>query len=220
MPHPLNTTSHALLGLLALRSWTAYELTGQMRRALRWAWPRSEANLYNEVRRLVPEGLAEAEEETAGVRTRTRYRITDDGRAAVADWLRTPPEPPQVQFEALLRVFLADLGTTDDLRATIADTRRQVTDDMAAILPVLEDYAGEDVPFPERAHLNVLFIDFIARFFRDVLEWCDRVDAELDEWGTTAEVGMTAGTRRMLDDTIAFYRASIARHRDDKQGLR
>lgn len=61
---------------------TAYELTQQMRRALRWAWPRSEANLYGEIKRLVPPGLAHAVEEDNGRRTRTR-QITDDGRTGV-----------------------------------------------------------------------------------------------------------------------------------------
>ena len=58
----LSPTTYALLGLLAIRSWTAYELTGQMRRALRYAWPRSEANVYSEIKRLVLRGLAEAVE--------------------------------------------------------------------------------------------------------------------------------------------------------------
>jgi DNA-binding PadR family transcriptional regulator len=49
----------------------------------RWAWPRSEANLYGEIKRLVPPGLAHAVEEDNGRRTRTRYQITDDGRAGV-----------------------------------------------------------------------------------------------------------------------------------------
>lgn len=204
------TTANALLGLLAVRPMTAYELTGQMRRALRWAWPRSEANLYSEAKRLVSLGLARAVAEEAGGRTRTRYVLTDVGREAVAGWLRSPPQPPTLQFEALLRVFLADLGDVDDLRSVVVDTRRQVADGMAEAMPVLEDYAGGAAPFPGRAHLNVLFIHFMAGFFRHVLTWCDEVDAELDAWPSTADVGITPGTRRMVDEALAFYRTTVA----------
>jgi len=209
------TTAHALLGLLSIRPWTAYELTQQMRRALRWAWPRSEANLYSEMKRLVPQGLAKAVEEDAGGRARTRYEVTDEGRARVASWLAThPPAPPQVQFEALLRLFLADLGPQAELRQTIADTRRQVVERMEEAIPILEQYASDHPPFPERAHLNVLFIQFFAGFLRCLLEWCDEVDAEVDTWGgTAAGVGHTPGTRRMLDDALAFYRSTVAHHR-------
>ncbi len=203
-------TGRALLGLLSIRPWTAYELTGQMRRALRWAWPRSEANLYAEIKRLVPQGLADAVEEDVGGRARTRYEITDDGRDTVASWLGShPPTPPQVQFEALLRLFLADLGSPADLRQTIADTRRQVAKSMEEAIPILEEYASGHPPFPERAHLNVLFIHFFAGFLRLVLTWCDDVDAELDRWPGTAGVGLTPATRRMLDDALAFYRATV-----------
>src|SRR5688572_30096769 len=99
---PPSVTTHALLGLLSIQPWTAYELTAQMRRALRWAWPRTEANLYNEIRQLAPRGLARATEEESGGRTRTRYEITDAGREALAAWLDTEPGLAQLQFETLL----------------------------------------------------------------------------------------------------------------------
>jgi PadR family transcriptional regulator, regulatory protein AphA len=205
------TTGQALLGLLSIRSWTAYELTQQMRRALRWAWPRSEANLYNEIKRLVPLGLAVAVEEEVGGRTRARYEITDDGRAAVASWLGTrPPAPPQVQAEALLRLFLADQGTPDDLRATIADTRHQIIEVMQDAILILEEYSSEHPPFPDRAHLNVLFIHFFVDYLHLVLNWCDEAEAEVDTWpDTTAGVGLTDGTRQMLVTGLARYRSTV-----------
>lgn len=208
------TTAKALLGLLSIRSWTAYELTQQMRRALRWAWPRSEANLYAEIKGLAPQNLANAVEEDLGGRSRTRYEITDTGRAAVASWLgEHPPAPPQVQFEAVLRVFLADQGTLDQLRQTIDDTREEMIRTMEMAIPMLEDYSSEQPPFPDRSHLNVLFMHFFAGFFDQVTKWCDDVTAEIETWpDRTAGLGMTPGTRRMLDDALALYRSNIEAH--------
>lgn len=208
---PKTPTTHALLGLLAVRPWTAYELTQQMQRALKWAWPRSEANLYTEVKGLVPEGLALAVEEEVGGRSRTRYEITDQGRAAVSEWLGDgPPAPIQVQFEALLRVFLADQGAPSDLAQTIAATREQVLATAEQAIPLLEEYASEQPPFPDRAHLNVLFMHFFAGLFELVLTWCDDVEAEMETWpDTTSGVGMTPGTKRMLDEALEFYRTSL-----------
>lgn len=212
MPRPPSTTQRALLGLLAIRPWTAYELTRQMRRALRWAWPRSEANLYSEVKRLVPSGLATAIEEEAGGRSRTKYDVTERGREEVAAWLESqPPAPPQVEFEALLRLFLADQGTLEQLRRTIAETRAQILERMAEGVVIAEDYLHAP-PFPERAHLNVLFMHFSAGFARLVLAWCDDVEAEIDTWpGTATAVGLTPGTQRMLEQTLAYYVSTIER---------
>src|SRR3954471_5692711 len=84
---PRTTTSYAVLGLLSVRSWTAYELAKQVQRSLNWFWPRAERKLYEEPKRLVEQGLATAMREQTGQRPRTVYAITDDGRDALRGWL-------------------------------------------------------------------------------------------------------------------------------------
>ena len=52
MEPSLSPTSFALLGLLALRPWTTYELANQTKRSLRFFFPRAERPLYAEAKRL------------------------------------------------------------------------------------------------------------------------------------------------------------------------
>ena len=74
-------TTNALLGLLALRpSWSTYAITKQLRRNMRFFWPRTESRIYDEALQLVQGGLAQASEEQTGQRTRTIYSITPAGR--------------------------------------------------------------------------------------------------------------------------------------------
>jgi PadR family transcriptional regulator AphA len=78
----VDTTRCAILGELALRDWSSYELTRWMRRTVRWFWPRAESAIYAEVRRLPAEGLAQCRTEPAAdgsSRTRTVYTVTDAG---------------------------------------------------------------------------------------------------------------------------------------------
>jgi PadR family transcriptional regulator, regulatory protein AphA len=63
MTYQPTVTSFAILGLLGVQPWTAYELVAQANRRLHWLWPRSEANLYDELKRLVERGYAHAEVE-------------------------------------------------------------------------------------------------------------------------------------------------------------
>jgi len=42
---PRTTTSYAVLGLLSVCDWGTYELAKQVRRSLRWFWPRTERKL-------------------------------------------------------------------------------------------------------------------------------------------------------------------------------
>lgn len=206
-----STTTNALLGLLSIRPWTAYELTQQMQRALRWAWPRSEAGIYAKIKELEPAGLATAVEEGVGNRTRTRYEITAAGRDAARDWLHTEPAEPRVELEILLRLFLADLGDHDDLRQALAATRRQVAEQLGDLGDILDEYAGDSAPFPARAHVNVLFMNFSTRWLVHLLDWCDAVEAELEAWPSTAGVGMSPRTRQLLDRTRDGHREAVAR---------
>ena len=128
MPPPRTTTSYAILGLLAVRPWTTYELAKQVRRSLNWFWPRAERKLYDEPKRLVADGLATATEGFTGRRKRTTYAITAEGRAELARWLGEPSAPPTYEFEAMVRVFFADAGDLDQLRATLRRTDTEAAD--------------------------------------------------------------------------------------------
>src|SRR5690242_20827785 len=119
----LSTTSYAVLSLLALRSWTGYELTQQARRSLAHCWPKEDSVLYEEPRRLAAMGLAEAQKERGRGRGRNRYSITGAGREALRAWLATPSAPPRLELEPMLRLTFADQGELADAQAAVATLR-------------------------------------------------------------------------------------------------
>src|SRR4051795_12736596 len=106
----LTPTSYALLGLLAIRSWTTYELAQQMDRTMSRFWPRARSKLYEEPKKLVEHGLAEAARGANGRRPRTVYTITPAGRTALAGWLATESSVPVFESEHILKVFYAEQG--------------------------------------------------------------------------------------------------------------
>ena len=141
MASPPTATSFAVLGLLGLQPWTAYDLVAQTRRSLHFFWPRSEAHLYAELKRLVERGHAHAEIVEGRRRQATRYTITPQGRAALEEWLATEPAPPTIEIEALLRVLFADHGSPQDLRAALLATTRQSITCGWALVSVANDAA-------------------------------------------------------------------------------
>ena len=82
VPTP-TTSSYAVLGLLAVAPFTAYELTAQAQRSLHWVWPRSERALYTEPKRLVALGWATTRPRRGGQRDVPEYHITASGRRAL-----------------------------------------------------------------------------------------------------------------------------------------
>lgn len=191
-------TSYALLGLLELRPWTAYELVGQSRRSLRWFWPRSEAHLYAELKRLVQLGYADAERVRAGQRNRTRYSITAAGSTAMQAWLRTPPLPPSLEFQGLLRVLFADQGTVDELRAALRATNEQARAMLADEMDLIREALTTGGQFPERLNLNVAVAEFLDSYTRLIIDWTERTATEVASWDSTRRRGLTRAERALL----------------------
>ena len=166
----LTPTSYALLGLLAIKPWTTYELAKQMDRTLNRFWPRARSKLYEEPKKLVGHGLAEATPGARGRRASSVYAITPSGRRALADWLARGSAPPVFESEHLLKVFYAEHGSTEDVRATLQGLRAWVHDLTLQNLDVSASYLQGTGPYPERLATLVL----TGRFLDDYLEMVDR----------------------------------------------
>ncbi|RFZ71243.1 MULTISPECIES: PadR family transcriptional regulator [Mycobacterium] len=202
-PQP-TASSFAVLGLLGVQPWTAYELVAQSKRSLHWFWPRSERHLYAELKRLVERGHAEAHVE-GGRRRRTRYTITPAGRAALQAWLGTEPAPPTLEIEGLLRVMLADQGNMDDLRAAVEATARQARTVRAEGLPLVAELLATGGPFPQRLHLNERLVSFYSGFNNLLLRWCEETLADVETWQGTQDIGLTPSGRQRLVRAISEH---------------
>ena len=203
MPSKPTTTSFALLGLLGIKPWTAYEIVAQIKRGVHFFWPRSEAHLYAELKRLVERGHATAEVEEGRRRQRTRYTITRAGRAALEDWLGSEPAPPVVEVEGFLRMFLGDQGTAHDLRESLEATARQAREFHAKGRAVIEELLDTGGPFPHRLHLVEPMATFLDDFYRLLIQWCEQTIAEVEEWPDTRNIGLTPRSRERFKQIVA-----------------
>ena len=188
--------------MLALRPWSAYQLTQQIHRSLRYMHPASERNLYAEPKRLAAAGLVRIRQEAAGRRSRTVYEITPAGRDTLRRQMATPTRPPQLEFDAMQRLVFADQGSKQDLLATLDATSSQVDQLLRDVLQQLRGYQADGGPFPERLHLIMLFSRFYVDYLHLLRDWTDMARCEVASWPTTRNLGLTDGTRQMLDDLL------------------
>lgn len=94
---------HAVLGLLADRPASGYDLMKLFDSSLSNVWPATQSQVYGELGKLASAGLLEVAAE--GPRGRKEYAITESGRAELRSWLiDTEPERTR-RSDALLRVF-------------------------------------------------------------------------------------------------------------------
>ena len=207
------TTNHVVLCLLALRDWTAHELAVQVRRSLRWCWPKTDRLLYFVPKRLVAQGLASVRREQGhdGHRGRTVYAITPAGRRALSSWLATEPAPPELEFEAMVRLGFADQGTKQQALASVDSIARHAEQRYREGLEQVREYLDDGGPFPERLHLIALTATFHAEYLRLLRDWAARARAEVESWPTTEGLGMTPDARRMLQEILARGERDLAR---------
>lgn len=179
----LTTTSYLVLGHLALRSWSTYELAQQLRRSTRHYWPRAESKIYEEPKKLVAHGLATARREAVGRRRRTVYAITDAGHEALRRWLTEPGRAaPLVEFEALVRVLFAEQGSRTELLATLESvhTASEAARREHAVLAA--DLALTGGPFPSRLHVNALVFKFMWEQTEMLCRWASWAQQEVATW--------------------------------------
>jgi DNA-binding PadR family transcriptional regulator len=209
--------TYGLLGMLATRPMTGYELTQQVRRSLRFIWPVSEGHLYREQKKLVTLGWASVTTEPAGRRTRQRYAITRPGRAALRAWLATEPEEPHLQIEGVLRAFYADSGGPAVLAASMRATAASASALLAELHGFVDEYLAEGGPLdmlegrttsrtfqgremhPERLHSVALALDVTTQLLGVVQEFFTSGAADLDDWPSTTATDLAPTTRARLE---------------------
>jgi DNA-binding PadR family transcriptional regulator len=207
----LTTTSYAILSLLALHPWTAYELSKQMRRAVGEYWPRAERGIYDEPKNLVEHGYAKATEERQGGRSRTVYAITAAGRRALRSWLAdADPAPPQLESEAVLRIAFAEHGRPEDALRTLAALREQTRARSRFLTGVARSYVEGEGPYPDRIHTISLVIRFFADYYALLDRWAAWAGEEIEAWGDLSHPPADTGTGTDTDTGPMATLAEIA----------
>jgi DNA-binding PadR family transcriptional regulator len=151
----------AVLGLLAQRPRSGYEVKTAVDRTIRHFWAASYGQIYPELRRLEEAGWIAGADAPRGGRTRREYRITAAGRRALRDWLHGTETRLELRDESLLRLFFADQLPAEEALGLLR-ARGEGYAAMLGYLRSLDD--GSGVPDPP-------FVDVVYRWALDYCEW-------------------------------------------------
>jgi DNA-binding PadR family transcriptional regulator len=103
----LSPTAYVILGMLALGPMSGYDVKAAVDGSVRFFWAASYGQIYPDLQRLAEAGLIEGQAEAGSGRRRTAYRLTDEGRRALDDWLQEEPQTFEMRDEGLLKLFFA-----------------------------------------------------------------------------------------------------------------
>jgi PadR family transcriptional regulator AphA len=180
-PEP-STALYGVLGLLAVRPMSTYELAKHFDRSLGRVWPRARSKLFEAPKKLEALGFVRAKSGRVGLRPRTVYSITPKGRRTLAAWLRVPGSGPELEFEQLLKVFFVEHATKEAAVANIGAAREWARAQIDEHIAVGRAYLEGVGAFQERLVVNVITGTFLARFALMVERWASWALDVVESW--------------------------------------
>jgi PadR family transcriptional regulator AphA len=172
----LTPFSYVILVLVGDGGAGPHDLVRMMRRGA-WAfWSSSQSQYYAEPKRLAQAGYLSAERAPGRTHDRTEYRLTDQGRIALREWLATPVAFPRIQNEPVIRLLGSEFGDPATVVAGLEGLRGEI----AAGHEWLDEAEAREPAFPHRERALRLNRRLARRILEAQEAWLDEVEAELD----------------------------------------
>jgi DNA-binding PadR family transcriptional regulator len=166
---------HGILGLLASKPRSGYDLTREFDLTLVHVWSARHSQIYPELSRLSADGLIEQFD--SGPRGRKRYAITDAGRAEVLRWLREDDPGRELRVESLLQGFFYwVLEPAEQIR--LLDRERAFHEAKLAGYEALAN-GGIDWLASAEQHAQRIMLEAGIRYERGLVEWADWAKTEV-----------------------------------------
>jgi DNA-binding PadR family transcriptional regulator len=127
-------------------------------------WPLNVGQVYTTLQRLERDRLVESDDLKLDG-PQKRFRITDDGEAELATWLRTPPDlssPPR--DELVIKVLVALRVPGVDVLEVIQVHRRYLVELMQQWTRLKEDLADNDLAFALVVDAELFRLDSVVRW--------------------------------------------------------
>ena len=164
---------HALLALLEEGPKYGLQLRQEFEERTGDVWPLNVGQVYTTLQRLERDGLVESDDEGEDAGPQKSFRITANGTAELATWLRTPPDlssPPR--DELVIKVLVAARLPGADVHEVIQSHRRHIVELMQQWTRVKADAGQHEVSL-------ALVVDAELYRLDSVIRWLDAADGRL-----------------------------------------
>ena len=179
----LSATGKVILGMLAARPRSGYEIKQLVDSSARFFWAASYGQIYPELKKLEKDGLIAGDDSSNGARQRTTFRLTAAGRRAAREWIAEPPEVLEARDEGLLKLFFA--GSIEPGRAAeIARERAAISRAKAAELRAIWDAVDRegklDGPESEPDIGSLTVLRYGIEMSEAAADWFERAAEDLE----------------------------------------
>lgn len=164
----------AILGFLANRPLSGYELKKGFDHSVRHFWPANQSQIYRTLAQLDDEGLVQKEvverEERLDMKI---YNITDAGRSELHQWLSTPLPELDNREPFLIQVFFGGSLSDDEMFGLMRAKLRSIEERLAVYAAIHQAAQGntQDVQAQRAFFFSMLTLEIGHRSDQASAEW-------------------------------------------------
>ena len=191
----LSATAKVILGMLAARPRSGYEIKQLVDKSARFFWAASYGQIYPELKKLEDAGLIAGTDAPQGARQRTVFKLTANGRRAAKEWIESEPQTFELRDEGMLKLFFAH-SIEPKRAAEIARERAAMAREKAAELRAIWDAVDRtghpDGPDAEPDIGSMLVLRYGIESSEWTAQWFERAADDLERV-TTGAVAAAGG---------------------------
>jgi DNA-binding PadR family transcriptional regulator len=179
----LSATAKVILGMLAARPRSGYEIKQLVDSSARYFWAASYGQIYPELKKLEKAGLITGDDSSQGARQRTTFKLTAEGRRAAREWIDGRPEVLETRDEALLMLFFAgsiDPGRAPEIARERAATSWAKASQLRAIWDAVDTAGQPEGPESEPDIGSMTVLRYGIEMSEWTAEWFERAAEDLE----------------------------------------
>ncbi len=165
---------HAILGFLAYKPLSGYDLKNAFDSSVRHFWPANQSQIYRTLAGLNEAGLVEQEVIERDDRLDLKiYHITEPGREELHRWLSTPLPTQDFREPFLIQVYFAGMLTDEEFGHLLQDGIQSLEAMVAQYVTAFKSYQDRLSTHEERRgfFLSVLTLEYGLTSNLASLEW-------------------------------------------------
>jgi DNA-binding PadR family transcriptional regulator len=181
------TLSYGLLGLLARKPLSGYDLAQQMKRRVGLMWSALPSQIYPELARLEKQGLVthQVVEQPDYRPDKKVYEITEAGREALRQWVTEPTPPTAIRDEFVLKAYSIWLADPQEalrcLREQEQAHRQQLAEHEHLLARLEREWGSALHQLDSPLFGSSLAIQYGISYERDYVAWCQWVIEQLEQ---------------------------------------
>lgn len=168
---------YAILGMLALKSQSGYDIKKRMEQSTSNFWSESYGQIYPMLKQLTEEGLTISHaEKQEGKPERNIYTLTEQGKEELVSWLGKAVEEAPERNELLLKLFFGQLLPVEaniEHILQFQETQQRLLRKYQGIEKFLQNCVQERGPDSLEDIYSLITVRYGIRHCQALLAWCE-----------------------------------------------